>query len=657
MPSVVRRVRGVTLIVALCTALIACGGGGGGGAAQAIAPTAQFIAPTQGAAITLGQSVTLAWTASATTGCVSSESNVAGGSFGGSGGTANQPAAGSATVTPTAEGSFTYTIQCSGDGGTAYANVTVTVAPPPIPKPTVTVTIPAQNASFPLGGQAAISWQSTGATACTGSASSIFAGYFATTNTFDSTVTTSGTTYVFPTGTGNHTYTVTCTGLGGSGSGIASVNVLAIPGAPSITISAPAPGASVVLGQSVTVTWQAPTANTCLVIDSDQDETGFGTNGGSVVVTPTQQGTVTYGVTCSDTAGRLSFAAAPPVTVLPNFLAVAKISAVGSTIDPMLHDQHPATLLLATQTAGLVTSGDLLTCNYSDAGGNVGQGTTVVGVHPSAGSAPYLLAQSNQLTGCNGLTALPDGTLFAAAYTAKQIPMITPAGVISSALPAGTFTQPSGIAYASSDTLYVAAVDLSRPDGGSIYRVKMNGDTPLANGIETIVSGLCTSGKPGQIFGPVALAYVPDTLYIADTSSGQVITITAVATFHQAGQVSATCGPPPTSLAKNEDAPQEDNINFFGVPSIPTPVGLAILSNGSLLIVNGDLPLPNSPKPSVANLAVEFQGSIGVLGDPRQLDAGPPGALSGVVAAQDDQGNPVVYFTDSNTNSIMVLKR
>jgi hypothetical protein len=45
-----------------------------------------------------------------------------------------------------------------------------------------------------------------------------------------------------------------------------------------------------------------------------------------------------------------------------------------------------------------------------------------------------------------------------------------------------------------------------------------------------------------------------------------------------------------------------------------------------------------------------------ILGPPRQLDNGPPGALSGIVATTDSQGNQIVYFTDINTNSVMMLK-
>jgi hypothetical protein len=629
-------------------------------------PTVQFTSPAQATTITLGQSVNLAWTSSAATGCVASESSTTAGNFGGSGGMTNQPVMGTATVTPTAAGSFTYTVGCTGAGGTASASATITVAPAPIPQPmvTATVTVPAQDRNISLGGFVSITWQSANATSCSGSASSIFAGALDI-NTIPVSLTTSGTAQVTPVGTGSFTYTVTCSGpTGTAATNTPSITVAAVPGAAPITITAPTPGTSVVLGQPISVTWQAPAAFICFVIESSGFETGFGTNSGTVTATPTATGSVTYGVTCSNSAGQMSFAAAPTVMVIPDFLGLAKISALGPTTDPIVHDLHPTGLALATTTAGPITAGDLLTCNFTDSGGNAGHGTTIVGLHPSSGATPYRVAQSTQLTGCNALAALPDGTLFAAAYTANQTPTITPAGVVSAALPAGTFLQPSGIAYASPNKLYVAAIDLSHPDGGSIYRVTLNGDTPNAATIEKIASGLCTSGAPGALFGPVALAYVgsTDTLYIADTSSGSVIALSGASMFEAAGQLSAVCGgPPPTSLSKNEGTPQEDSIGIIVVNGLSlTPVGVAVLANGNLLLTNGDLPLGNGSTPPAANSVIEIstQGADygAMLGQPRQLDGGPPGALSGIVTSADGQGNQIVYFTDANTNSIMVLR-
>jgi len=100
-------------------ALTACGGGSGGGGGMNQKPTVSLTASP--ASITLGQSSALSWTASAGTTCTASSS------WSGAKG-----ASGSESVTPTAAGSATYTLTCTGGtyGGSASASTTVTINPP-----------------------------------------------------------------------------------------------------------------------------------------------------------------------------------------------------------------------------------------------------------------------------------------------------------------------------------------------------------------------------------------------------------------------------------------------------------------------------------------------------------------------------------------------
>jgi uncharacterized protein (TIGR03118 family) len=108
--------------LAACSALASlaagCGGGGYGGGSGNPTPTASLtVEPTT---VTLGQSATLTWTASAGTSCDAS---------GGWDGT--EPASGTAEVTPTATGDLTYTLTCSGGAysGSSMKSVTLTVDP------------------------------------------------------------------------------------------------------------------------------------------------------------------------------------------------------------------------------------------------------------------------------------------------------------------------------------------------------------------------------------------------------------------------------------------------------------------------------------------------------------------------------------------------
>jgi hypothetical protein len=114
--------------VALCfslgmlvyVALVSCGRVGGANSGNIPAPTVMLtVAPTT--PITLGQSVTLTWSSTNATSCTASASP----------GENDWPGAratsGSQSATPAATGTETYTLACSGAGGTLSASVAVTV--------------------------------------------------------------------------------------------------------------------------------------------------------------------------------------------------------------------------------------------------------------------------------------------------------------------------------------------------------------------------------------------------------------------------------------------------------------------------------------------------------------------------------------------------
>jgi len=105
--------------------LAGCGGGHGsgyGGAPMNPAPTVSFSQPGAAATINFGQATTLTWTSAYTTSCTATTSSAAGGSF-----TGTQMTSGSMTVVPTAAGNYTYTLSCTGSGGTKSASASVTV--------------------------------------------------------------------------------------------------------------------------------------------------------------------------------------------------------------------------------------------------------------------------------------------------------------------------------------------------------------------------------------------------------------------------------------------------------------------------------------------------------------------------------------------------
>jgi hypothetical protein len=305
----------------------------------------------------------------------------------------------------------------------------------------------------------------------------------------------------------------------------------------------------------------------------------------------------------------------------------------------------------------LITAGDLVVCNFNDGATNTqGLGTTIVGLHPTAGAMPYRIAQSSQLQGCNALAMLPDDSISAAAFDANQSALVTAAGVVNTPFSADTFDHPWGEAYVPANGQNPAALYVSNLDG-SIDRITLNGDAQTA--FTQIATGFCGSGAPGGVFAPSGLTYDAsiDTLYIVDTSSNSVVAFAAVSSIGSAGVVvngqcqSGMTPPTPEPTFSGPSATSARVIATGG--SLFTPLSAALLSNGDLIVGDADINIGSQMPNLVFEISPVLPG--GFVGQPVQLDTGAPGALFGIVATVDAQGNQIVYFNDDNTNAVMKI--
>ena len=333
------------------------------------------------------------------------------------------------------------------------------------------------------------------------------------------------------------------------------------------------------------------------------------------------------------------------------------MTTIGSTIDPVSADYNPYGLTIAPATAGLITQGDLVVCNFN-AGMQTqqGTGTTVVGLHPTAGAMPYRIAQSADLQGCNALTMLPDNSISAAAYMANENPLVTAAGVVGTPFSTDVFAHPWGEAYVAANGTNPAALYVSNVDG-SIDRITLEGDTQSA--FTQIASGFCTSGTPGAIFAPSGLTYDAsiDTLYIVDTSSNSVIALESVSGIGPGGivvngQCSSVSGPPTPAPTFSGSSAMSARVIATG-GALFTPLSAALLSDGDLIVANADINIGSQAPNQVFEISPVLPG--GFVGQPVQLDSGAPGALFGIAATVDSQGNQIVYFNDDNANAVMKI--
>src|SRR6202162_4713602 len=428
--------------------------------------------------------------------------------------------------------------------------------------------------------------------------------------------------------------------------------------------SSPAKAHTINLGQAVPLTWVSTNATACTASASSTIGGAFSgtqSTSGSVKVAPTAAGSVTYTLTCKG-AGGSATATTVAVTVNPSILSTLSPTAlvtIGSTVDPIEHGGNPYGLAIAPVSAGLITAGDLIVCNFNDGATNSqGHGTTIVGLHPVAGATPYRIAQAASLEGCNALSLLPDDSIAAAAYLANQTTLVTPAGTVNTPFSADTFAGPWGEAYVPAKGTNPAALYVSNDDG-SIDRIALNGDAQTS--FNKIVSGLCGSGVAGAVFAPAGLTYDAsiDTLYVVDTSSNSILALANVSAIGAAGVVAhGQCGTAPPTPPPSFSGPSAASVRVIahGSPLI-APISAALLADGDLIVGNGDINIAAGQMP---NLVVEVSPVLpgGFVGQPVRLDtSGTPGALFGIVATVDGAGNQLVYFNDDNTNNVMLLKK
>jgi hypothetical protein len=157
------------------------------------------VSPTS---ITLGQSAKLTWSSTNATACTASNAW-----------TGSEAVSGTMNETPTAAGSLSYVLTCTGAGGTAHAAAALTVTAPP---PTVTIAV--APTSITVGQSATLTWSSTNATSCTAS------------NAWTGSEAVSGTMSETPTAAGSLSYVLTCTGAGGTANATATLSVAAAAG-------------------------------------------------------------------------------------------------------------------------------------------------------------------------------------------------------------------------------------------------------------------------------------------------------------------------------------------------------------------------------------------------------------------------------------------
>ena len=225
----------------------------------------------------LGGTTQLSWTSSTATSCSAS------------GGWAGGKATSGTETSSALSANATFTLSCTGSGGTASDTKSVAAVGPP------TVSLAVNPATVASGGTTALSWTTNSATSCTASG-----GWSGTKTPVGSTTSAALTA--------STTFTLTCTGVGGTGSDSKTVTVV-VPPAVSLT----ATPSTVASGAKTQLSWTSSNASSCTASggwSGAQPTSGTATSAALTANT-------TFTLTCTGAGGNATANAAVTVTAGP----------------------------------------------------------------------------------------------------------------------------------------------------------------------------------------------------------------------------------------------------------------------------------------------------------------------------------------------------
>ncbi len=316
---------------------------------------------------------------------------------------------------------------------------------------------------------------------------------------------------------------------------------------------------------------------------------------------------------------------------------------IGSTVDPGpgtgAGDQNPYGLAIAPVSAGKITAGDLVVCNFNDAANVQGNGTTIVVLHPTPGATPVRVAQSPSLKGCDALTLDGTDAIYTADFVANDAPIFAPTGALTSANGNAAWSGPFGAIFSpTASPIGSASVFESNATSGTVSRMDVVGGAVAS--VETIATGFTpNTGVPGSIAGPSGLTYDPssDQLYVVDGGANRLVAFTHASSIPANGIVVGTAGFTGPSAANARIVSANAAFN--------APVSAALLVNGDVIVGN-----------TGNNNMLEFTPA-GVLAATKNVDSGNPGAIFGIVATGTTPANQKIYFDDDNANAVVLISQ
>jgi hypothetical protein len=321
---------------------------------------------------------------------------------------------------------------------------------------------------------------------------------------------------------------------------------------------------------------------------------------------------------------------------------------IGSTVDAQNGDEGPRAISVVPKAfENTLVKGQLLVCNYENSAGTAGHGTTMEVLNPKPSSKPVRFYQSDLIEGCDGvgITAPHMTAAYGSGFTSRKIVAITEKKGSPKTYSGDILDSPFSDTGADSEQnfapLFIYAG--STADGGIVsISVGFYGNGQAIQ----VAKGFGVSHGPHGDLAPSGLQYDRklDTLYIVDGVTNTVVAFSNATKLLEKDEIvvgsdgktfkclhpSLTCG----------------TVVYSGAP-LDAPMASALLPNGNLIVANTQ---------GTANTLVELTPQGQVL-DTRVVDTSSTQGVFGLAASGTGDSNTVLFFTDTNSNTVQELMR
>ena len=324
---------------------------------------------------------------------------------------------------------------------------------------------------------------------------------------------------------------------------------------------------------------------------------------------------------------------------------------IGSTVDRKNGDMGPRAISVARATFGL-KKGQLLVCNFDDSAGTAGKGTTIEVLDPDPHSKPVTFTQSTKIEGCDGDAATATNQVYGAGLVSGLVSRFDQTGKLEKShgspiqVPFADADAFCGEAYAPED-IYIADSKT-----GSIIKLAF---VPVSSGnvrLTQVITGFgVNKGSGWSVLGPSGIQYdnrktgslCNDTLYIVDGVDNTIVAVSNASNLLEKNEIVVQPGGKTFKCAHAKSTCA--TLVYSGSP-LNAPVASALLPNGNLIVANTQ----------GGNELVELTPTGKVL-DTKTIDTSSVAHIFGLLATGTSDSNTVLFYTDTETNTLQELEQ